>query len=150
MRHIRNISVAAVVVAVLAVTPAAFAQNGATVISEDAIWANGELYGTVVTPTSFKHVPSHSTDVIYSFMMNELQGQRSVSEAAPGDRDYNGGRWRVYLAFFTPLGETVHDADGDGLVDFELTTAEQVLEHQALGHLEIVDANFSFVCPLLP
>ena len=108
------------------------------------------LYGTVVTPTSFKNPPPRSTDIIYSFGMNELQGQRSVSEAAPGDRDYNGGRWLVHFAFFTTLGESIHDADGDGIVDFELTNAEEVLAHEALGHLEIVDGNFYFVCPLLP
>lgn len=139
----------ACVVASLAVGSFASAQ-GATVITDNAIWANGELYGTVVTPTSFKNPPQRSTDIIYSFAMNGLRGQRSVSEAAPGDRDYNGGRWSVHFAFFTPLGEAVHDADGDSIVDFELTTAEQVLAHEALGHLEIVDANFSFVCPLLP
>lgn len=137
------------VVAILALPSLASAQ-GATVIVEDAIWANGELYGTVLTPTSFKSPPPQSTDIIYSFMMNTVQGQRGVSEAAPGDRDYNGGRWSVHLAIFTALGESVHDADGDGFVDFELTSAEQVLQHEALGHLEIVDANFYFVCPLLP
>lgn len=149
MRHLRTFLLVFTVVAILAVGSLASAQ-GAIVIAENAIWANGELYGTVVTPTSFKNPPKHSTDIIYSFAMNELQGQRSVSEAAPGDRDYNGGRWSVHFAFFTVLGETVHDADGDKIVDFELTTAEQVLAHEALGHLEIVDANFYFVCPLLP
>jgi hypothetical protein len=134
---------------ILAVGSLASAQ-GATVIAEDAIWADGELYGTVVTPTSFKNPPQRSTDIIYSFAMNELQGQRSVSEAAPGDRDYNGGRWSVHFAFFTPLGESVHDGDNDGIVDFELVSAEEVLAHEALGHIEIVKANFYFACPLLP
>ena len=31
-----------------------------------AIWAHGELYGTVVTPTSFVAPPEHSADVICS------------------------------------------------------------------------------------
>lgn len=149
MRHLQKLLMALTVVMILAAGSPAFAQ-GATVIVENAIWANGELYGTVVTPTSFKNPPPRSTDIIYSFGMNELQGQRSVSEAAPGDRDYNGGRWSVHFAFFTTLGESIHDADGDGIVDFELTNAEEVLAHEALGHLEIVDANFYFVCPLLP
>jgi len=116
----------------------------------DAIWAHGELYDTVVTPTSFVAPPARSTDIIYSFMMSGLSGQRSVAEAAPGDPDFNGGRWNVQVATFTPQGVLAHDADGDGMVDFELTTAEDVLEHEALGHLVINAANFYFECPLLP
>jgi hypothetical protein len=149
MGHLKKLILSLTVMMILAVGSLASAQ-GATVIAENAIWANGQLYGTVVTPTSFKNPPQRSTDIIYSFAMNELQGQRSVSEAAPGDRDYNGGRWSVHFAFFTALGETVHDADDDGVVDFELTSAEEVLAHEALGHIEIVKANFYFVCPLLP
>ena len=149
MGQFQKITLGLTVMMILAVGSLASAQ-GATVIAEDAIWADGELYGTVVTPTSFKNPPQRSTDIIYSFAMNELQGQRSVSEAAPGDRDYNGGRWSVHFAFFTPLGESVHDGDNDGIVDFELVSAEEVLAHAALGHIEIVKANFYFVCPLLP
>jgi hypothetical protein len=149
VRNPRTYFMVAAVAAILAVTSLASAQ-GATVVTEDAIWAHGELYGTVVTPTAFKNAPERSTDVIYSFAMNKVQGQRSVSEAAPGDRDYNGGRWHVKFAMFTPLGETIHDANGDDIVDFELTSAEQVQAHAALGHLEIVDTDIRFVCPLLP
>jgi len=145
MRFGKVLCMAALIVAVSGVALA----GGATVV-DDAIWANGQLYGTVVTPTTFKSPPPHSTDLIYSFAMSGLTGQRSVAEAAPGDRDYNGGRWRVQMVVFTPLGLSVHDPDGDGVVNFELTSAEQVLQHEMLGHLEIFDANFSFECPLLP
>lgn len=61
----------------------------------NAIWADGELFDTVATPTSFVAPPAHSTDIIYSFMMIGLHGQRSVAASAPGDEDYNGGRWDV-------------------------------------------------------
>ncbi|MEJ2582978.1 MAG: hypothetical protein P8127_15300 [Acidobacteriota bacterium] len=84
MGHLKKLILSLTVVIILAVGSLASAQ-GATVIAENAIWANGQLYGTVVTPTSFKNPPQRSTDIIYSFAMNELQGQRSVSEAAPGD-----------------------------------------------------------------
>ena len=144
----RNL-VATLTVGVIAVAGVAAARGGATVV-DDAIWAHGELYGTVATPTSFTSPPSHTTDVIYSFGMNQVTGQRSVSEAAPGDRDYNGGRWRVKLAMFTPAGETYIDADNDNVVDFELTSAEEVLDYADQGYIEIVDTDVSFVCPLLP
>ena len=82
-------------------------------------------------------------------MMSGLTGQRSVSESAPGDRNYNGGRWSVKAVFFTDLGKTIHDPDNDGTVNFELTSAEKVLEHEALGHLTIIDTAIYFECPLL-
>jgi len=151
MRYSRTFILASCVALVLATGSVVSAQGGgATVILENAIWAHGELYGTVATPTSFRNAPRHSTDVIYSFAMNEIQGQRSVSETAPGDRDYNGGRWNVHFAFYTAQGETYLDQDGDNIADVELTSAEEVLAEEAAGNLEIVPANFYFVCPLLP
>lgn len=123
---------------------------GPAVRVADAIWANDRLYGTVATDTKFKSPPAHSTDAIYSFAGSGLEGQRSVSEAAPGDPDYNGGRWSVMAVTFTDLGLFMHDMDNDGMVDFELTNAEDVLAHAALGHLTIEDANVYFECPLRP
>jgi hypothetical protein len=123
--------------------------GGATRVAE-AIWANDNLYDTVVTPTTFLSPPEHSTDMIYSFMMSGLSGQRSVAESAPGDLDYNGGRWDVQMVVFTAQGINAHDSDGDGFVNFELTNAEDVLAHEQLGHIIINEANFYFECPLLP
>ena len=115
----------------------------------EALWANDELFDTILTDTSFHLPPVQSTDVLYSFMMSGLEGQRSVSASAPGDRDYNGGRWAVKLVVFNLAGIAAHDPDGDGIVNFELTNAEDVLAHQALGHLDILDTSIYFECPLL-
>ena len=134
--------------AVLTGTTAVYAA-GATRVAE-AIWANDNLYDTVVTPTTFIAPPEHSTDRIYSFMMSGLSGQRSVAESAPGDMDYNGGRWDVQMVIFTADGIAAHDPDGDGIVNFELTNSEDVLLHEGLGHIIINEANFYFECPLLP
>jgi hypothetical protein len=134
--------------ALLVLVSAAYA-GGASRVA-DAIWADGELYDTVITPTTFIAPPERSTDIIYSFMMSGLEGQRSVAESAPGDSDYNGGRWNVQMVVFTADGIAAHDPDGDGIVNFELTSAEDVVAHEQLGHLIINDANFYFECPLLP
>jgi hypothetical protein len=142
-------SIAAFAAALLAAAPVLTRAAGATKV-EAAIWAHGELYDTVLTPTSFKAPPSHSVDLIYDFAMSGLQGQRSVSESAPGDPTYNGGRWSVQMVVFTAQGAAVHDPDGDGVVNFELMSAEEVLQQAALGHLEIFDSGVSFECPLLP
>ncbi|MBI2567725.1 MAG: hypothetical protein HYV63_11900 [Candidatus Schekmanbacteria bacterium] len=116
---------------------------------QGAIWAHGVIYDTVATDTSFNAPPAHATDVIYSFDLSGLRGQRSVSSVAPGDAGYNGGRWWVHLAVFTELGLGIHDPDGDGVVNFELTSEEQVLHHVDLGHIEIFTTEIFFECPLL-
>jgi len=115
-----------------------------------AIWSHGELYGTVGTPAVFTDPPEHTTDTLYNFGMSGLEGQRAISVAAPGDRDFNGGRWSVVLVTFTDQGKAVHDPDGDGMVNFELTSEEDVLNHEALGHLILTDTDVYFECPMLP
>ena len=116
----------------------------------EALWANDKLFDTVLTDTSFNLPPMHSTDVLYNFGMSGLQGQRAISATAPGDRDYNGGRWSVKVVVFTDSGKAVHDPDGDGSINFELTSEESVLAHHALGHFDIIDTTIYFECPLLP
>jgi hypothetical protein len=115
-----------------------------------AIWAHGELYGTVGTPAVFMDPPEGTTDTLYNFQMSGLTGQRSISDAAPGDPDFNGGRWAVVPVTFTASGMAVHDPDGNGEVNFELTSADQVYEHVNLGHLVLGDTTIYFECPLLP
>lgn len=114
----------------------------------NAIWCDGELFGVTLTP---KDLPMKGPfDALYNFGGSGLSGQRSVSESKPGDRDYNGGRWVVLPVTFTELGLSIHDPDGDGAVNFELTSDAQILQHQALGHLTIGDPVRYFVCPLHP
>ncbi len=115
---------------------------------DGAVWANGDLYNVVVTTNSFKHAPEHALDVIYNFSMSGLEGQRSISESAPGDTDYNGGRWHVVMVLFTDQGKAVHDPDDDGIVNFELTDADMVMHHVELGHLILMDTDIRFSCPL--
>lgn len=118
--------------------------------ASDAIWVHDQLYGTVATDTAFASPPPQATDIIFSFADSGLKGQRSVAQYAPGDPEYTGGRWNVMVVTFTPLGKTIHDADNDGEVDFELTNAEEVLHHAELGHLTIAEPGVYFECPLLP
>lgn len=151
MKTYQSVKILLTAVALAAITSFATlnAHAGATRVS-DAIWAHGEIYGTIVTPTSFNAPPPRSTDTIYSFMMSGLTGQRSISASAPGDPDYNGGRWSVKAVVFTEDGLNVHDPDGDGVANFELTSEEDLMAHYLLGHLEIMDTPIYFECPMLP
>ncbi len=118
--------------------------------SANAIWAEDRLFGTVATPTSFHAPPPQSTDVIFSFAGSGLAGQRSVAVYAPADPAYNGGRWHVYAVTFTEAGQMAFDEDGDGIVNFELTNSDAVLEAAESGLLVIKDTEIYFECPLLP
>ena len=131
-----------------ALSSTAFADRAVKV--ENIIWAEDNIYGTVLTDTSFTKTRPGNTDVLYNFDMSGLTGQRPVAEAAPGDPDYNGGRWSVKFVTFTTQGIAAHDPDGDGAVNFELMNADRVLEHEGLGHFTIMDSNVSFECPLIP
>lgn len=112
----------------------------------EAIWADEELYGTVATPAQLPD--KGPKDGLFVF--TGLAGQRPVAESKPGDRDYNGGRWQVYVLAFTDSGKQAHDPDGDGFVNFELKSWEMVEKHiNELGHLELVGKGPSFVCPLI-
>ncbi|MFQ5839072.1 MAG: hypothetical protein ACE5HJ_09890, partial [Thermoplasmata archaeon] len=87
----------------------------ATPVFGGAIWNDGQLWGTVLTPALLPgKAPASSFDTLYNFAGSGLSGQRAVSDAAPGDRDYNGGRWMVFAVTFTAEGKAVHDPDGDG------------------------------------
>ncbi|MDH3892878.1 MAG: hypothetical protein OEV49_17590 [candidate division Zixibacteria bacterium] len=110
-----------------------------------AFWADGMVFKTVIAPNSLPN--KGPKDGLYVF--DGLDGQNPVAEAKPGDQDYNGGRWQVYVLQFTADGIAAHDGDGDGAADFQLMSWEMVQTHIGLGHLEQVAMGPSFVCPLI-
>jgi hypothetical protein len=90
------------------------------------IYAFDQAYRTVATPTA---LPDRGRfDTIYMFP--DCSSCASVSDAAPGSGDYNGGRWKVVAAH----GITT-----------QLTNADDVLEQAA----SLADTGTRFVCPLI-
>jgi hypothetical protein len=90
------------------------------------IYAFDEAYRTIATPTS---LPTEGPfDTIYLFP--DCPSCASVSEAAPGHGDYNGGRWKVVQAF--------------GITS-QLTNAAAVVAAAS----SLVDTGVRFVCPLI-
>jgi hypothetical protein len=114
-----------------------------------AFYVDGELYRTVNTPTDLSKTkaPAHSFDTIYA-----LAGQAfNVATAAPGDRDYNGGRWMVHaIAYNTSWAATVaaHDANGSGDLDSDAEVQAALADPGAGG---ATDAGVvkQFVCPVI-
>ena len=120
------------------------------------IWGDGEQWGTKVTGV-IKNPNEHSLDAFYVVTnSNNPDGQIPVSEAAPGNPAYNGGRWATKTVEWTQAG---FDAHGTVPVLTRYGPAddpESILFHQALGHLTISDGSppggppAYFRCPLLP
>ena len=76
----------------------------------------------------------------------------NVATAAPGDRDYDGGRWQVHaLAFTTSYAQTLaaHDLDDSGAID---TNAELWSALGDAGPDGATDTGIvaRFVCPVIP
>ncbi len=116
--------------------------------AEEALLADGTAWDTILTPATFK-APKNSKSVDKLYVFVNIGGQRPVAEAAPYEKDYNGGRWWVQAVELTALGKAVHDPDNDGFANFELASDDAVLHHMALGHLTITPTDTYFECPLL-
>ena len=73
--------------------------------------------------------------------------QLNVAEAAPGDRDYNGGRWIVHAISFANYGAALaaFDANDSGAFD----SAEEVEAAIAAGAATDLGVVKRFVCPAI-
>ena len=142
------ITASAIVAAALspaALVGAAGNGNGAGGVTGPAFYVDGEMYRTVGTPTDFTDTgaPAHSFDTIYA-----IDGQPNVATAAPGDRDYNGGRWQVLPVSFDDYDAAVatHDANGSG----DLDSDEEIDAAVAAGDAAVGGSVRSFLCPVIP
>ena len=111
-----------------------------------AFYVDGELYRTVGTPTDLSQTgaPAHSFDTIYAF--GGLQP--NVATAAPGDKGYNGGRWRVEVLGF-PMGYAVAVASGDTNASGNIDSDEELLRAFTAGKANVSGNGPTFVCPVI-
>ncbi len=115
----------------VALAPAAFAQGKHLGPPGGTIYAHDVAYRTVGTPAD---LPDHGKfDTIYV-----LGGSlANVSDAAPGDMDFNGGRWEVRPIMWT------------NIAPMQYTNAEDIHEAAMNGDIEIGDVVKRFECPLI-
>lgn len=111
-------------------------------VSGPAFYVDGSWYRTVATPTDLSGTgaPAHSFDTIYS-----LGVQPSIATAAPGDRDYNGGRWMVH-AVSLPNGYDAALASGDLDGDGVLTSDTELMAAMTAGDAVDTGVVKYFVC----
>ena len=140
----RLVSVLVGGISALAISTAAMAA-GSGGVSGPAFYVDGEVYRTVGTPTDFSNTgaPDHSYDTIYAFSGME---QMNVATAAPGDQDYNGGRWRVVVLEFADYGAALamYDANGSGTFD-----NDSEVEAAIAGGAATTSDGPSFECPVI-
>lgn len=149
MRRFLLASVAATVACVWAAT----AFGGAFVAQNAVMYVDGVQYRTVDTPAFYNDkagaAPAHTWDTLYLLPSNPdvtAFHQLHVADAAPGDRDYNGGRWIVKIvSFTTSYASAVAAHGGNGVFDSE----EEVLAAIAAGAATATEA-FRFECPVRP
>jgi hypothetical protein len=118
-----------------------------------SLYADGDVYGTKGTTTLPAPTANNlqSFDVLYAVSnSNNPEGQLPIAEAAPGNPEYNGGRWFTHTVEWTAQGFATH-----GIVPV-LTSQEDVLQHDSLGELVVTPGSFPggpavfFECPVLP
>lgn len=135
MRRIIILALAAAVAA-LAALPAAAAPGGTpgSPITPNAIWADGELYATIGRGP----LPYNGVDKSYDHLFM-IPGQEPLSEAAPGNPRYNGGRWLP-----TPVTWNVEP--------YVITSLAELAAAEAAGHVVVGTPAYdaAFLCPLIP
>ncbi len=120
-------------------------------VTGPAFYVDGTPYRTVGTPAQLPvTAPDHSFDTIYQFFGAQ---DLNLATAAPGDRDYNGGRWQVHgLGFPDGYPAALSDADasgvgnGNGVIDSDAELAQAI----AAGSAEDLGVIASFECPVIP
>jgi len=115
-----------------------------------AIYGDGEVWGTkglgeLPAPNGRNN---QSFDKLFIFV-NGAPGQLAVSEAAPGNPAFNGGRWSAQTVLWTAEGLAAHDPLP------VLKSYADIQLHYSLGHLAIAPGHplggpDYFECPLLP
>jgi hypothetical protein len=98
----------------------------------DLVWANGQLWDSVVLGTLHGNVPMQTLDEFYM-----IPGQNPVAESAPGDADYSAGRWLPVMLQWVGSGSAPLFTDG-----------EQVEAAMTAGDLVVVAMGTPFLCPL--
>lgn len=128
----------------------AIVSSAAASVTGPAFYVDGQLYRTVATPTDLAGTgaPAQSRDLIYDLGGN----QPNIATAAPGDTDYNGGRWQVHaVSFNTSYAATLaaYDANANGVLDSDAELAQAFDDPGPAG---ATDAGVirQFVCPVIP
>jgi hypothetical protein len=143
MRRALIATLAAATLLVGSASVAAAAGSGG--VGGPAFYVDGTLYRTVGTPTDLTGTgaPASSFDTIYEF----FGVQTNVATAAPGDADYNGGRWMVHGLEFADYDAAVAAFDANDSGDFD--SDEEIAAALTAGAATDIGIVKMFVCPVI-
>lgn len=126
------------------------------------IWGDGEQWGTKVTGV-IRHPNERSLDKFFVIVAPDggslPAGTLPVSEAAPGNPAYNGGRWWTHVAQWTEAGLAAHGPEMPLMTRYgPADDPASILFHYNLGHIDIIEGSPGgegappdyFRCPMLP
>lgn len=131
-----SLAVVAALLLVTAVPAFAGAPNfGPAIYADDEVWGTK---GTATLPAPNEH-NRQSFDGLFKIQNGDFAGQLAVAEAAPGNPNYNGGRWIEYLAYWVDEGDSVL-----------VTSYAQLHALIMSGDVTIIETGNYFQCPLLP
>jgi hypothetical protein len=132
MLNQRRILVVSMLAVILAVGSVAFAGGKKLGPPHGTIYAHDRMYRTIGTPAM---LPDHGKfDMLY-VLGDDLA---PVADAAPGDREFNGGRWEVHLVEFLTIPPT------------QFTNAEDIRDAAMSGEISIGPVAKRFECPMIP
>jgi len=122
-----------VAVGLLTVMLATAAVASGQALPRPETWVDGERFGGVVTPASFDPANGKFDELYMCGAAGTFKdGVPLISDAGPGDTDYNGGRWHLNVLKAGRTCPSTADSDQDlNLADFMSTSTY-------------------FECPLLP
>jgi hypothetical protein len=145
----------------LAATSSATAAPGKPDFSP-RVWGDGEPWGTKVTG-EIRRPNERSLDKFFVVTTAEgveaslPAGQAPVSDAAPGNPAYNGGRWWTHVATWTEAGQAAHGTSLPLLTRYgPASDPESIRSPGDRGHIDISEGAPPdgppdyFRCPLLP
>ena len=112
------------------------------------IWANGELFRSIVTSATFdgdqgNFDPLYVLPSPYTF----AEGYDHLSGSAPGDRDYNGGRWEVFMLKTDGAVPPNYIATPEELAAYAGVTST---DDGAFDPDHWMSVHVYFECPMLP
>lgn len=114
-----------------------------------ALYGDGEVWGTKGTTSlpapNANNVQSFDNLYVVTNFNDPNAVQLPVSEAAPGNPNYNGGRWSLQTVTWTAAGFMAYGGFAP-----VLKSEEDIRYNEQMGYLEIASGSTYFQCPLLP
>ena len=99
------------------------------------IYADGVAWGSKLT--TYLPAPNDHNMQSYDKLFDDGGSTVPVAEAAPGNPEYNGGRWSVYSITWN-------------VAPYQLYSYQEVMDAEAAGDITTTKLDVYFQCPLLP